>query len=318
MKIGIAIGNFDTFGKHADAADLVETACRAEAFGFDSVWAHDHLFMPAAIRSRYPYNESGVAGFAYRQNIYDPLAVLAAVATRTQRVELGTSVLIVPYRNPLILAKMLATLDQLCRGRLLLGIGVGWMQEEFDELGIGEHFSARGRVTDEWMRICIELWTREGPASFDGHYHQFSDLHANPKPARKPHIPIWVGGKGAIAARRVARYGQGYHSISSTPEELTHEFAQVREALEQAGRDPAEITFSMLGPMIHLDEPAAPNTAAVGGSNQQIIDGLAAYAAVGLEHALCFPTTPGISQPTPSQFAQAMQRVAEDVLPALR
>ena len=116
----------------------------------------------------------------------------------------------------------------------------------------------------------------------------------------------------------MARYGQGYHSISSNPDELKIEFAQVRDALEQAKRDPSEVTFSMLGPMIHLDEPVPSNSAAVGGTTQQIIDGLSAYAEVGLEHALCFPTLPGIAQPTPLQFAEAMQRVAEDVLPALR
>jgi len=149
VKFGIPIGNFGAFGKHGGAPDLLTVAERAELLGYDSVWLHDHIFMPARIESRYPYNEAGSAGFAYRQDIYDPLAVMAAVAVRTTRVRIGTSVLIVPYRNPLHMAKMLATLDQLAHGRVILGIGVGWMEEEFVALGLGDRFPVRGRVTDE-------------------------------------------------------------------------------------------------------------------------------------------------------------------------
>src|SRR5918999_1714257 len=124
MKFGVPIGNFGQFGKHGGARDQIRLAEAAERLGFDSVWVHDHIVMPARIRARYPYNESGVAGFAWRQEIDDPLAMMAAVAVATARVEVGTSVLIVPYRNPLVLAKMLATIDQLAHGRVRLGIGV--------------------------------------------------------------------------------------------------------------------------------------------------------------------------------------------------
>ena len=136
MKFGIPIGNFGTLGKYGDAEDVIAVAERAELLGFDSVWVHDHVFMPALIESRYPYNESGIAGFAYHQDIYDPITMMAAVAVRTSRVRIGTSVLIVPYRDPLVQAQMIATLDQLSHGRILLGIGVGWMEEEFEALGI--------------------------------------------------------------------------------------------------------------------------------------------------------------------------------------
>ena len=210
MKFGIPIGNFGTLGKYGDAGDVVAVAERAELLGYDSVWVHDHIFMPALIESRYPYNESGVAGFAYHQDIYDPIAMMAAVAVRTSRVQIGTSVLIVPYRDPLVQAQMIATLDQLSGGRVLLGIGVGWMEEEFEALGIGEQFPVRGRVTDEWIGIARELWTSEGPASYEGRYRSFRDMGGIAKCAQQPHVPIWVGGKGPIASRRVARYGNGY------------------------------------------------------------------------------------------------------------
>jgi len=156
MKFGIPIGNFGTAGKFGDINDVVDVAERAELLGFDSVWVHDHIFMPAAIKSRYPYNDSGVAGFAYHQDIMDPLAVMSAVAVRTSEIQIGTSVLIVPYRDPLYQAQAIATIDQLSEGRVLLGIGVGWMEEEFEALGLGgEPFDRRGALTDEWMTIAI-------------------------------------------------------------------------------------------------------------------------------------------------------------------
>lgn len=316
MNFGIAVGNFGSFGHNGNAQELLEVARRAELLGYDAVWLHDHLFMPAAIRSRYPYNEAGVAGFAYRQDIYDPLALMAAIAVETQRVEIGTSVLIIPYRNPLVLAKMLATADQLSKGRILLGIGVGWMEEEFQQLGIGNYYPVRGRVTDEWMRICIELWTGEGASNFEGEFHSFQDLGAFPKSYRKPHIPIWVGGKGKIAARRTARYGQGYHSITSTPEELADEVTLLHKELDAVGRDPAEVTVSMLGPSIALTPPAYPMPATLQGSTQQIIDGLAAYGAAGLEHAAI--TLAGYGPNGATGYLEAMQAIAEEIVPALR
>ena len=322
MKFGIPIGNFGTLGKYGDAEDVIAVAERAELLGFDSVWVHDHVFMPALIESRYPYNESGVAGFAYHQDIYDPIAMMAAVAVRTSRVQIGTSVLIVPYRDPLVQAQMIATLDQLSHGRILLGIGVGWMEEEFEALGIGDQFPVRGRVTDEWIGIARELWTAEGPASYEGRFRSFRDMGGIVNCAQQPHVPIWVGGKGPIAARRVARYGNGYHTISSTPDEVAAEIALVREECERAGRDFSEIEVSMLGPMVLLDgDPASVRgfPAVAGGSNDEIIDTLGRYSEAGLEHALTLPayTTPNWDIPPEVQF-EAMQHLAEDILPALR
>ena len=322
MKFGIPIGNFGTLGKYGDAGDVVAVAERAELLGYDSVWVHDHIFMPALIESRYPYNESGVAGFAYHQDIYDPISMMAAVAVRTSRVQIGTSVLIVPYRDPVVQAQMIATLDQLSGGRILLGIGVGWMEEEFEALGISEQFPVRGRVTDEWIGIARELWTAEGPVSYEGRYRSFRDMGGIAKCAQQPHVPIWVGGKGPIAARRVARYGNGYHTISSTPEEVAAEIALVREECEKAGRDFGEIEVSMLGPMVLLDgdpEQVRGFPAVAGGSRDQIIEMLGRYSEAGLEHALTLPaySVPNWDVPPEVQFA-AMQQLAEDIFPALR
>jgi probable F420-dependent oxidoreductase len=320
MKIGVTVGNFDTFGKHGGTADIIDVACQAEGLGFDSVWLHDHLFMPATIRAKYPYNDSGVAGFAYRQNIYDPYAMMAAIAVRTSRVQIGTSVVIVPYRNPIVQARMLATLDQLSHGRILFGLGVGWMSEEFDALGISDYYPIRGTVTDEWMRICMALWTGQEPVDFEGRFHSFKGLTPLPQPVQKPHLPLWIGGKGEVAARRVARYGTGYHTITSTPDQLRQELALVHAELERRERDPAEVVVSMLGPMISINAEGPPVPGVISGSVAQMIDQLGEYADAGLDHAIVIPVDArsGGFQKTPAETVDAMRFVAEELLPALR
>ena len=317
MKFGVPIGNFGQFGKRGDAPDQVRVAVAAERLAFDSVWVHDHIVMPARIRARYPYNETGVAGFAWRQDIYDPLAMMAAVAVATERVEIGTSVLIVPYRNPVVLAKMLATIDQLARGRGRLGIGVGWMQEEFEALGIGDWFPVRGRVTDQWIAVCKRLWSDEGPSSFQGRFISFEEVGAFPKPVRR-HIPIWVGGWGDVAARRVARLGDGYQTITSTPEMVAEQLVRVRDELEKRGRHLEDIEVSMLGGIrLGAGQTSGP-PALVGGSTQEIIDRLGAYRDAGLQHLIATPRRAGPQPFTPDGLIEDMQRLAEDVLPALR
>ena len=319
MRFGIPIGNFGTAGKHGDINDVVAIAERAELLDYDSVWVHDHIFMPATIASRYPYNDSGVAGFAYHQDIMDPLAVMSAVVMRTSQVRIGTSVLIVPYRDPLYQAQAIATIDQLSEGRVLLGVGVGWMEEEFAALGLeGEPFARRGALTDEWMSIAISAWTHGAarePISHEGHFRQFDNLGGLASCAQRPHVPIWVGGKGRIAARRAARYGSGYHTISSTPDQIRDELVIVEEEMERAGRDMAELEISMLGPMVLLDgDPDAVRgfPAVVGGSRGEIVDGLGRYEEAGLDHALTIPAyrTPNWDVP-PDQQMQAMAELAE-------
>ena len=321
MKFGIPIGNFGTAGKFGNINDVIDIAERAELLGFDSVWVHDHVFMPARIKSRYPYNDSGVAGFAYHQDIMDPLAVMSAVAVRTSEIQIGTSVLIIPYRDPLFQAQMIATVDQISEGRVLLGIGVGWMEEEFEALGLGgEPFERRGAMTDEWMSIAISAWTHgvnREPISHEGHFRQFDNLGGLCACYQQPHVPVWIGGKGRIAARRVARYGTGYHTITSEPDQIREELAIVQEEMERVGRDMSELEISMLGPMVLLDgDPDSVRgfPAVVGGSRDEIVDKLGQYGEAGLEHALSIPAyrTPNWDAP-PDQQMQAMAELAEIV-----
>ena len=321
MQFGVSIGNFGGFGPRGDVQDMLGIAERADLLGFDSVWVADHIFMPADIESRYPYNDTGISPFAYHLDIYDPLAMIAAMAVRTKRVRLGTSVLIIPYRNPLVLAKMLATLDQLSHGRVILGVGAGWMAEEFEALGIGQYYPVRGSVTDEWIRICLKLWTSDGPASFHGKFHSFDDVGPGPQPVQKPHIPLWIGGTGDVAHRRVARYGDGYHPMPSTPQQVSEQLQSMRREVEKRGRDPGKVVVSLNGPGIVIGgEYAAPEPgiARASGSKQQIIDRLAEYAKVGLQHCIVRPTFAGQTETTPASTMEAMQYMAEEILPALR
>jgi probable F420-dependent oxidoreductase len=309
MRVGAAVGNFGNFGLEPGVAGCLAVAEEAERLGYDSVWVHDHVVMPSNVSSRYLYNASGDSPFRSDQYIYDPLAVMAAIAARTSRVQIGTSVLIVPYRNPLVLAKSLATIDHIANGRVVLGIGVGWMAEEFDALGLAELYPHRGRVTDEYISACIDLWTQDGPSSFDGEWVSYRDVGANPRPVQKPHIPIWVGGKSVPALRRVARYGSGYHAVGSTPAELAGEIATVHDAMERAGRDPAQLTVSMLWGFL-------PS-----GTAEQMIDLIGRYAEAGLHHLVAppplhpVPPAPGDPRGQLRATLDELRRFAADVLP---
>lgn len=315
MQFGILTGNFGTFGEDPGVDGCLAMAEEAERLGYDSVWVHDHIVMPAHVSSRYLYNATGESQFRVDQYIYDPIATMAAIAARTQRIRIGTSVLVVPYRNPLHLAKELATVDRISHGRIILGIGVGWMQEEFDALGIGELYANRGSVTDEWMAVCIDLWTQQGASSFNGRWVKYHDVGANPLPVQKPYIPIWIGGKTPAAFRRVARYGNGYQSIGSTPEEVAGELANIRSAMEQAGRDPAELTISML----------AAGGIAPGAGKDEIVDTLGRHAEAGLQHLVGIPWMLGQERLADASSHARLEATIEnanvfasEVLPAFR
>ena len=184
MHVGVWLPNC----RHLATPEIIRhTAVRAGQLGYDSVWVSDHVVVPNANVDR------------IGEAIYDPLVTLAVVAGATSRVRLGTTVLIVPYRNAVVTAKMVSTLDALSGGRVVLGIGAGWMAEESAMLGVP--FAERGPMTDEYLAAMRALWTSPAP-SFAGKYTQFSGLHFEPKPLQKPHPPIWVGGHGRASLRR--------------------------------------------------------------------------------------------------------------------
>ena len=243
MKYGLAMPNR---GPLAQPGHLVALATRAEELGFYSLQIGDHIVLPKRISSRYPYAEGGVFTGAASGEAFEPLTELAFLAGVTRTVRLATSVMIAPHRNPLLAAKMLATLDVLSGGRLILGIGAGWMREEFEALDLPP-FEERGAVTDEYVRAFKELWTSDDP-TYDGKYCRFSDIKFLPKPVQKPHPPIWVGGESPRAIRRAAELGNGWIPIGAnpdfpmgTPDQLSAGMKRLASAAERAGRDPSEI-----------------------------------------------------------------------------
>lgn len=229
------------WGPAATRETLVATARRVEALGFDSVWASDHVVIPFEIRSRYPYNATGDFPLPPTTNFLEPLTALAVVAGVTERVRLGTTVLVLPHRHPVLAAKMLATLDHLAPGRVILGAGVGWMREEIELLGAP--YDQRGAWTDEAIRVMRACWRDERP-SFRGRFFSFPEVGLAPKPARGD-IPIWIGGHTPRALRRVAELGDGWHAAFAAPDVMRKGLAELTAACAKVGRDPSGLTLSV-------------------------------------------------------------------------
>ncbi len=243
MKYGFTL---PTRGPLATPENLGAIARRGEELGFDAVYTGDHIVVPRAIASAYPYTESGEFPGSASGESMEQLTLLTFVAGQTKSIRLVTSVIIVPHRNPVVAAKALTALDVLSGGRLVVGVGVGWMREEFEALGLPP-YEERGAVTDEYIRAFKELWTSDNP-TFDGKYCRFSNISFLPKPVQKPHPPIWVGGESRPALRRTAELGDGWYPLGAnptfpmgTPEQLAAGLKRLGSYARRFGRDPAEI-----------------------------------------------------------------------------
>ena len=237
MEIGV---HLPVYGTAATREGVLEVARRAEALGYDSLWVSDHVVIPWAIRSRYPYNATGDFPLSPDADFLEPLTALTLAAAVTSRARLGTSVLVLPHRHPVLTAKMLATLDHLAPGRVILGAGVGWMREEVELFGVP--YGRRGAWTDEAIAIMRACW-REDRVSHRGEFFRFEDLGVRPRPANGT-IPIWIGGHTDRALHRVATLGDGWHAAFPTPQALGDGLARLREACRRANRDIATVTIS--------------------------------------------------------------------------
>ncbi len=222
---------------------MASVARRAEELGFESVWLPEHLVFPAVISSRYPYTADGTPPINPATPLLDPLVMLAQVAALTSRIRLGTNIYLVPLRHPLQTARMAMTLDLISGGRLTLGVGAGWLREEFEAAGID--FESRGGRTRECVRAIRALWTEPEP-QFHGRYFDFGPLRFEPKPVQKPHPPIVFGGETEAGLRRAAALGDGWYGVGHTPETAEAQVRKLRQHLAEAGREdaPFEITLS--------------------------------------------------------------------------
>ncbi|MFQ5698743.1 MAG: LLM class F420-dependent oxidoreductase [Myxococcota bacterium] len=238
MKFGLMFSNVGPFGLPDQAAHLATTA---EEVGIESLWTVEHVVVPVAYRSRYPYSASGKMPGPESSPIPDPIVWLSFVAAVTRRIRLATGILILPQRHPAYVAKELATLDQLSAGRAILGIGIGWLREEFQALGIP--FEERVGRTEEAVAALRSLW-QERAEPFDGRYFQWDALESNPKPVQPGGVPIVVGGHVEAAARRAARIGDGFFPARGDEQTLPPLFDAIRDECRKIGRDPSEIELT--------------------------------------------------------------------------
>jgi probable F420-dependent oxidoreductase len=246
MQLGF---NAPTSGPMIEPDSLVQIITEGEALGFDYVTVSDHIMVPRNLESKYPYTNTGEFPAGPAAAWLEQLATTAFIAGITQRLRFVMSVMVVPHRPAVLTAKILATIDHLSKGRLTLGIGVGWCREEFEAINAAP-FDDRGAVTDEWMAVCRELWTADEPR-FKGKYVNFSDVVFAPKPPQQP-IPIWVGGESGPALRRTARYADCWYPVGTNPHLPMNTLARFRTgmarlgvAAEKAGRDPSTIAVAL-------------------------------------------------------------------------
>lgn len=246
MQIGF---NLPISGPMSDPDSVIRIAQGGEALGFDYLTLTDHIVLPNLKVPGYPYSESGEFFTDGPERRYDQLTAAAFVAAKTRHIRLVLAVMVVPYRPAVLAAKMLATIDVLSGGRLVVGIGAGWLESEFDAVAVTP-FAARGAVTDEYIRAFRTLWTEDDP-HHHGDWVNFGDVLFEPKPVQKPHPPIWVGGESGPALRRAARLGDAWYPIGSNNRHLLDTLpryragiARLRRVAEEARRDPAEIALT--------------------------------------------------------------------------
>jgi probable F420-dependent oxidoreductase len=274
MDFGICIPHY---GKPIEIDRILDIAKRAETLGFDSVWVTDHIIVPTSMN------------IIYRDNMLEPIAVLSHLAAVVTRARLGTSVIILPYRSPIILAKMLATIDQLSQGRVILGTGAGWMEEEFEALNAP--FKDRGDYCDECLRIIRDIWTHE-TVSMQGQFHHYENMQTSPRPVQAGGPPIWVGGNSARSRRRVAEWGDGWHASSLLASEMAPGCEHIRDLWGKNNRQgepvfSCRIALSLDGVSQEVTSYASRRPrSSITGSIEAAVEQFGAYQELGLAHVV--------------------------------
>jgi len=301
MRLGIALPHF---GPYATPQAIVTVARKAEALGFASLWVLDRLLWPIEPVSKYPGNPRGEMP-SPMQNTYDPLVVLSFAAAHTEKLSLGTSVLVAAYRSPAVTAKMTATLDLLSNGRVILGLGVGWSGDEF--AAVGRSLEERNQQADEFIEVLRELWKTD-ESFFEGKFYRIPRSLFLPKPLQRSGPPIWIGGNSERALQRVATHGDGWHPTSRMPiAEMTEKITRARDAASKRGRKAEDIALT-------LRWNAFPDLA-VPANRSAVAQKLRDYREAGVEH-ICIDFN--IPQPaTMDSIDENMERLMREIVPAL-
>lgn len=274
MDFGICVPHY---GKPIEIDRILDIAKRAETLGFDSVWVTDHIIVPESMN------------IIYRDNMLEPIALLSHLAAVVTQVRLGTSVIILPYRSPIVLAKMLATIDQLSQGRVILGTGAGWMEEEFEALNAP--FKDRGDYCDEALQVIRDIWSQD-TVSMQGQFHHYENMQTSPRPAQPGGPPIWVGGNSARSRRRVAELGDGWHASSLLASEMAPGCEHVRKLWAQNNRQgepvfSCRIALSLDGVSQEVTSYASRRPcSSISGSIEAAVEQFGAFQELGLEHVV--------------------------------
>jgi probable F420-dependent oxidoreductase len=308
----------------ATAEHIATLAHKGEEMGFGILTVSDHIIMPTHVQSTHPYSASGQfdAGGEAQGEYLEQLALLSFLAGITSSAKLLTAVLVLPHRPPVLTAKMLATIDVLSHGRVIVGCGVGWMREEFVAIG-APPFEARGAVSNEYIRAFRELWTHDTP-TFEGTYCRFSHVLFAPKPVQQPHPPIWVGGESPAALRRAGRLADAWYPIGSnprfpvgTPEQFAEAAARVKRYAQDAGRDPASVDLAYSAGWYNDQEAerlSSGERRPLTGAPTQVADDIKRYEEVGVRHMMVNMV---VRRPdaTVQQSLERMERFATKVMP---
>ncbi len=300
MKFGIMLPHYRQV---ASADAIARVAKEAERLGYDTIWVCDHIVIPNEEVNR------------FGAEFYDPFSVLAYVSACTSEVGLGSSVFILPYRNPIQVAKTLSTIDTLSHGRLIVGVGVGALTAEF--VNINAPYEDRGDYSDEALRIFQELWTNADP-QFQGKYYRFSGIQFYPKPVQRPRPPMWIGGNTHRALRRVVEFGDVWHPTRASPEMLNEMMPRLRMLAERAGRDPEKIGIAVRQPMKIVSDPSQSlDSWLLVGTTEQVIDGVGKFAEAGVGHFVLdtFYSIPELWGENVETMLETMERFATTVMP---
>jgi len=278
-----------TRGALANPDDIARIVRAAEGLGYATIVIGDHIVDPVTVHSTYPYT---LDGHHHGQgDVLEQVSLLAYLAGITTTARLVTSVMILPHRHPLLTAKMLATIDVLSRGRVTVGVGVGWRREEFEALGAPD-FDRRGAASNEILEIFRKCWTQD-PVSHAGAFFSFRELHCLPHPVQKPHPPIWIGGHSGPALRRVAKYGDGWHPVGATaasplpPAEFRGLLERLKRLTEAEGRDFGALTISFKAPSYDPGRiPEGHDRLLFTGEPGRIAEDLRTYRALGVHEVI--------------------------------
>ena len=298
MKYGVILPNV---GPLAHIESLVQIAQNAEDLGYDGVFLSDHIAIPTELRSAYPYRSDGRFPLTASDRILEPVTTLSYLAAMTTRLHLGFSVLVLPYRHPVLNAKMLGTLDVISNGRLIVCAGVGWMAEEFAALGAD--FDARGVVTDEHIAMLKAFWTDSTPEVRGNHY-SIAGLGMAPLPVSQPHPPIWTGGISPPALRRAANLADGWHGVRQSPKDVMRVAGRIGELRASRGESMGGFTISLRAGLGITDLPFdGTGRTPLRGSPEQIAADLAEYARAGLDYVVVEPRAAA-----PAQLIDQLER----------